>query len=171
MRTVSVAILALLCAGCGDEPSLSAAGPATSDQASSDAKAIQPGSTMPPLERVKATEKGKLKNPYSHENQTVVEEGRKIYLGYSCNGCHGGGGGGGMCPPLSNEVWVYGKDDDTLFRLVTLGTDELQKQGYTRKGSEGVVGPMVPFHALIKTEDELWKMITFIRSANPDSAK
>ena len=46
-----------------------------------------------------------------------------------CNGCHGGGGGGGMCPPLTNDTWVYGRDDDTLFRLITLGTDDLQKQG------------------------------------------
>ena len=48
-----------------------------------------------------------------------------------CNGCHGGGGGG-MCPPLTNDVWLYGAGDDTLFRLVTLGSDELQKQGYKR---------------------------------------
>ena len=75
-----------------------------------------------------------------------------MFLGYSCNGCHGGGGGGGMCPPLTNDVWVYDGDDDTLFRLVTLGSDELQKQGYTRKGRENVVGPMPPFGTLIKNE-------------------
>jgi len=61
-----------------------------------------------------------------------------------CNGCHGGTGGGGMGPPLTNPVWVYGSDDDTLFRLISLGSDELKKQGYTRKGSENVVGPMPP---------------------------
>ena len=27
-----------------------------------------------------------------------------------------------MGPPLTNEVWVYGKDDVTLFRLVALGS-------------------------------------------------
>jgi mono/diheme cytochrome c family protein len=35
-----------------------------------------------------------------------------------CNGCHGGGGGGGMAVPLTNPVWIYGDDDDTLFRLI-----------------------------------------------------
>ena len=55
-----------------------------------------------------------------------------------CNGCHGGTGGG-MGPPLTNPVWVYGSDDDTLFRLISLGSDELKKQGYTRKGSENVL--------------------------------
>ena len=37
-----------------------------------------------------------------------------------------------MGPPLTNPIWVYGSDDDTLFR--PLGSDELQKQGYSRKG-------------------------------------
>jgi hypothetical protein len=85
-------------------------------------------------------------------------------LSYSCSGCHGGGGGGGMCPPLTNDIWVYGGDDDTLFRLVTLGSDELQKQGYTRIGRENVVGPMPPFGAIIKNSDDLWKILAFVRS-------
>jgi hypothetical protein len=39
---------------------------------------------------------------------------------FSCNGCHGGGGGGGMC--LSHQRNLgYGPDDDTLFRLISLG--------------------------------------------------
>ena len=41
-----------------------------------------------------------------------------------------------MCLPLINDIWVYGGDDDTLFRLVALGSDELQKVGYTRIGRE-----------------------------------
>jgi hypothetical protein len=45
-----------------------------------------------------------------------------------------------MCPPLTNDVWLYGAGDDTLFRLVTLGSDELQKQGYKRVKHEVVVG-------------------------------
>jgi mono/diheme cytochrome c family protein len=117
----------------------------------------------PLIAKVKPAEKGTLKNPYTDKPE-AIEEGRKIYMGYSCNGCHGGGGGGGMCPPLTNEVWVYGSDDDTLFRLVTLGTVELQKTGYMRKGRESVVGPMPAFGELIKSEDELWKIIAFIRS-------
>jgi mono/diheme cytochrome c family protein len=69
-----------------------------------------------------------------------------------------------MCPPLTNDTWVYGGDDDTLFRLVTLGTDELQKQGYMREGRENVVGPMPPFGAIIKNADDLWKILAFVRS-------
>jgi hypothetical protein len=64
---------------------------------------------------------------------------------------------------------VYGPDDDTLFRLVALGSDELKKQGYVRKGSENVVGPMPPFGTIIKTSDDLWKVIAWIRTVNPNS--
>jgi hypothetical protein len=78
-------------------------------------------------------------------------------------------GGGGMGPPLTNEVWVYGKDDDTLFRLVALGSDGLKKQGYSRKGSENVVGPMPPMGKIVKSTDDLWKIIAWIRSINPSS--
>jgi hypothetical protein len=69
-----------------------------------------------------------------------------------------------MCPPLTNDTWVYGGDDDTLFRLVALGSDELRQQGYTRIGRENVVGPMPPFGAIIKSADDLWKILAFVRS-------
>jgi mono/diheme cytochrome c family protein len=123
-----------------------------------------------PPDLVKQTPKGELKNPYTDSQADIVAQGEKIFLSYSCNGCHGGGGGGGMCPPLTNDVWVYDGDDDTLFRLVTLGSDELQKAGYTRKGRENVVGPMPPMGQLIKSSDDLWKILTFVRSKYSASA-
>ena len=76
-----------------------------------------------------------------------------------------------MGPPLTNQVWIYGKDGDTLFRLIALGTVDLQKEGYTRKGSENVVGPMPPFGGIVKSTDDLWKIIAWIRSVNPSSAE
>ncbi|MDF1589187.1 MAG: c-type cytochrome [Gammaproteobacteria bacterium] len=118
---------------------------------------------MSPRERVASTPKGELKNPYT-DNEEMITAGKDRYFGNSCNGCHGGGAGGGMCPPISNEVFVYGSDDDTLFRLVTLGSDDLQKAGYFRKGMEGVVGPMPPYGDIIKTDDELWKIIAWLRT-------
>ncbi len=123
-----------------------------------------PADAMPPLERIKITPIGQLKNPYA-KNPDMVKWGQKRYMGNSCNGCHGGTGGGGMCPPISNETWVYGSDDDTLFRLIVLGSDELQKQlGVTRKGRENVVGPMPAYGDIIKTDDEVWRIISFLRT-------
>jgi mono/diheme cytochrome c family protein len=129
----------------------------------------KPGDTTPPLDLIKATPKGGLHNPYNSDIAAIAEAGHKKYLSFSCNGCHGGGGGGGMCPPLTNDTFVYGPDDDTLFRLVALGSDELKKQGYVRKGQETVVGPMPPFGTIIKTSDDLWKVLAWMRSVNPSS--
>jgi mono/diheme cytochrome c family protein len=130
-----------------------------------------PPAAITPVQRVDSTPtKGQLKNPYTNY-LAVSDEGHRKYMAYGCNGCHGGGGGGGMGPPLTHETWIYGSDDDTLFRLITLGTDALQKQGYTRKGSEVVVGPMMPFGQIIKTDDDLWKIIAWIRAMNPSSLK
>jgi mono/diheme cytochrome c family protein len=125
----------------------------------------------PPLDLVKNTPKGGLHNPYADKvtDAAFAEEGHKTYLSAGCNGCHGGGGGGGMCPPLTNDTWVYGPDDDTLFRLVTLGSDGLKDAGYHRVKQEVVVGPMPQFGTILKTSDQLWKIITFIRSVNPSS--
>lgn len=149
--------------------------PGQSDASSTDEKIVEEGMVsdigMSPRERVASTPKGKLKNPYT-DNEEMIAEGYKRFMGNSCNGCHGGTGGGGMCPPLSNEVFVYGSDDDTLFRLVTLGSDDLAKLGYYRKGMEGVVGPMPPYGDIIKTDEELWKIIAWIRTVfNGDPAR
>jgi mono/diheme cytochrome c family protein len=128
------------------------------------------GAVVTPAERVASTPKGELKNPYT-DIAAVAEAGHKKYFSAGCNGCHGGNGGGGICPPLTNDTWVYGRDDDTLFRLVALGTDELRKQGYDRKQHEVVTGPMPPFGTIVKSDDDLWKIIAFIRSVNPNSLR
>lgn len=144
------------------EPTAPEAAPAGDTKAAAPAAG---GAPMKPIDRVNSTEKGTLKNPFSSTDKTIVDEGHKIYMGLSCNGCHGGGGGGGMCPPLTNETWVYGGDDDTLFRLITLGSQEFKKKySVERKGQETVVGPMPPFAEIMDDEIKLWKAIAWIRS-------
>jgi mono/diheme cytochrome c family protein len=122
------------------------------------------GKTMTPVQRADSTPQGQLKNPYTDSDQAVVAAGQQLYLNYGCNGCHGGTGGGGMCPPLTNDVWVYGGDDDTLFRLVSYGSQILQSKGYTRKAQENVVGPMPQMGVVVKTDDDLWKILAFVRA-------
>jgi mono/diheme cytochrome c family protein len=133
---------------------------------------IAPAEATTPVERVTGTPRGQLSSPYAADFANVAEEGRKLFQAYDCGGCHGGGGGGGMAAPLTNEVWIYGSDDDTLFRLITLGTGSLslgnafQEQGFVRKGSENVVGPMPPYGEIITSEDNIWKIIAWIRLKN-----
>lgn len=125
----------------------------------------------PPLEVAKANPLHTMRNPFTDKAE-AIEQGKKLYFSYSCNGCHGGGGGGGMCPPLTNDTWVYGSDDDILYRLIAQGSQEMTKEhGLKRKGQEGVVGPMPPFGELIKTDEELWKIIAFIRTTYKGSKR
>jgi mono/diheme cytochrome c family protein len=128
------------------------------------------GASGNPEEVAKSAEKGSLKSPIS-DPKGAAEQGHKIFMSAGCNGCHGGTGGGGMGPPLTNEIWVYGSDDDTLFRLIALGSDGLKAQGFNRKGSENVVGPMPPHGKIVKSSEDLWKIIAWIRSINPSSGK
>lgn len=112
-----------------------------------------------------------VKNPYT-DNAEAIAKGKDLFVSKACSGCHGAGGGGGMCPPVINDTWVYGSDDTTLFNLVKLGSTALQAKGYTRVGQEKVVGDMPPFEGMV-TDDELWKLIAYVRSkyAGDPSAK
>jgi len=127
------------------------------------------GDTMPPTELVKQVPKGQLHSPYpdyaklAKDDPDLVKEFRLP----GCNECHGGTGGGGICPAVTQGVWFWGNTDDVLFRLVTLGSVDLEKEGYTRLTYGTVHAPMPPMGAAIKTSDQLWKIIAFIRSINP----
>ncbi len=153
------------------DPDLESSDPAVAAAARAKAAAAQIASRKiteitgkPPGDVAKAHPLASMRNPFTDDPQKI-EEGKKLYFSYSCNGCHGGGGGGGMCPPLTNDIWVYGSDDDILFRLITQGSQELMKEhSLKRKGSENVVGPMPAFAELVKSDEEMWKIIAFIRS-------
>jgi len=140
-------------------PAVPAGGQAGAQQGSE-----APGNTMTPVQRADTTPQGKLKNPYADSDTAVVQAGQKLYMGYACSGCHGGTGGGGMCPALTNDIWVYGGDDDTLFRLVAYGSEALQSKGYSRKAQENVVGAMPAMWQIVKTDDDLWRILAFVRA-------
>ena len=103
-------------------------------------------------------------NPYKDTQADIVAQGGKLFQSYSCSGCHGGGGGGGMCPPLTNDTWVYGGDDDTLFRLVTLGSDELQKRAIAVKAVKMSLGRCRPSAPSSRVPTIFGKLLTFVRS-------
>lgn len=95
-------------------------------------------------------------NPYTG-NAEAIKDGRRIYFLYGCNGCHGGTGGGGMAAadPLFDDHWKYGSSDKTLFKVI--------------KGE--IPGQIMPAVGKNMTEEEIWKVIAWIRSiykGNPD---
>jgi len=173
-------------------PAAAGAAPATpaapaGGEAAAPAAPAAGGADMTPFDLVKATPNGQLKNPFNDKLAEVADEGHKRYMGTGCNGCHGGTGGGGMCPPISNEVWNYDPTDDTLFRLITLGSnckdyaDCMEKEGFPRHARETVSFPMPaqgqrsisqPNNPAPLTKvDDVWKIISWIRVINPNSLK
>jgi mono/diheme cytochrome c family protein len=130
------------------------------------------GDTTPPIELVAKTPKGGLHSPYPDYAKMAKDDPDlvKQFRLPGCNECHGGTGGGGFCPALSQGVWFWGNTDDVLFRLVTLGSAELEKSGFERYQYGSVHAPMPPMGFTVPTSDQLWKIIAFIRSINPPGA-
>jgi mono/diheme cytochrome c family protein len=137
-------------------------------QKESEAVCCKAGDQTLPLELIKRVPLGELHSPYPDYAKLAKEEELvKQFRLPGCNECHGGTGGGGFCPALSQGVWFWGNTDDVLFRLIALGSAELEKQGFVRYQYGSVHAPMPPMAVSIKSSDQLWKIIAFIRSINP----
>ena len=87
------------------------------------------------------------RNPFTG-NVDMVAEGRTLYFQVGCQGCHGGGGGGGMATSVIDDAWTFGSDDDVLFKLVK---GEIPEQ-------------TMPTVYSVLEDDEVWKILAFIRS-------
>jgi mxaJ protein len=81
-------------------------------------------------------------------NAEMIAEGRALYFKVGCQGCHGGGGGGGMAASLIDDIWKFGSDDETLFKLI---------KGQIPQQTMPTVYNALP-------DDDVWKMLAFIRS-------
>ncbi|KAB7766974.1 c-type cytochrome [Xanthomonas sp. LMG 12461] len=136
-------------------PAPASAPAATAPVAAAPAAAPAPAAAVTPIP----------KGPPVKVTPELVAEGKALFNSAGCTACHGGTGGGGMCPPLTNDIWVYGSDDDTLRTLITEGTAGMTAHGKTRIGHEKVVGQMPPFGPVLKPGDTE-KLLAFIHSIN-----
>ena len=84
-------------------------------------------------------------SPYD-ENAYAVNQGKRLYRWYNCNGCHGMGGGG-IGPPLMDSEWRYGGDPASIFESIMRG----RPQGMPSFGSH------IP-------EDQVWQIVAYVRS-------
>jgi len=94
-----------------------------------------------------AQPEAKLLNPYAGDPE-AVKEGRRLFLANGCSGCHGVMGGGGMGKPILDDTWIFGSDDETLYKLI--------------KGQ-------IPNQTMPKTfanmpDDQVWKLLSYVRS-------
>ncbi|MBI2903273.1 MAG: c-type cytochrome [Candidatus Methylomirabilis oxyfera] len=78
----------------------------------------------------------------------AIAEGRTIWMQTGCNGCHGMGGGG-MGPSVMDDLWKFGGDDGTLFKLI--------KGQIPNQTMPAVFGAVL-------TEEQVWKIIAWMRS-------
>jgi cytochrome c oxidase cbb3-type subunit 3 len=95
-------------------------------------------------------------NPYTTKTEAIAE-GETLYKKFNCYACHGAKGGGGMGPNLTDETWQTGDGSDA----------NLLAQIRDGKGA------MPPFKTLL-TEDQMWKLIAFVRSlykGSPEKVK
>jgi cytochrome c oxidase cbb3-type subunit 3 len=88
-------------------------------------------------------------NPYV-ENAYVVAEGKRLFQWMNCAGCHGLDGGGGMGPPFADGRWIYGSAPATIYQSIVQGRPE----------------GMPAFPAL--ADDQVWKLVAYVRSLAPD---
>lgn len=135
-------------------------------------KCCKKGDRTPPFKLIAETPPGELNNPYDWRELAAENEKDPDYLvkqfrAPGCGQCHGANGGGKFCPTLNAGAWSWGNTDDVLFRLIALGSVELEKQGWTRYQQGEIKAPMPEMGQVVKTSDQLWKIVSYIRSINP----
>jgi cytochrome c oxidase cbb3-type subunit 3 len=54
------------------------------------------------------------------ENAWAMAEGKRLFVQFNCNGCHGNGGGG-MGPALMDHKWIYGSNPEQVFSTIMEG--------------------------------------------------
>jgi cytochrome c oxidase cbb3-type subunit 3 len=81
----------------------------------------------------------------------VLANGRSLFVGMNCAGCHGEHGGGGMGPSLRDEAWLYGGDAGAIFSSIAQG----------RANGMPAWGTLLP-------EDLIWNITAYVEALRTD---
>jgi PQQ-dependent dehydrogenase (methanol/ethanol family) len=92
-----------------------------------------------------------VKNPFAG-NPAAIAAGRDLYA-QTCQACHGGEARGDRGPALATGNFRHGGEDTDLFQTI--------------RG--GIPGTQMPAFSALPT-DNIWRIITYLRSLNPNSA-
>jgi cytochrome c oxidase cbb3-type subunit III len=84
-------------------------------------------------------------DPYK-ENAYGVNEGKRLFSWYNCEGCHAKGGGG-IGPPLMDANWIYGAEPANIFATIV----------------QGRPNGMPSFRGRIP-ENQVWQLVAYVRS-------
>jgi cytochrome c oxidase cbb3-type subunit III len=89
------------------------------------------------------------RNPYADDERSIAE-GKALYEGFNCAGCHGGAGGGGIGPPFADRLWIYGDEPENIFQSIAQG----------RPNGMPSFGGKIP-------EEVMWRIVAYVRSLTP----
>ena len=79
-------------------------------------------------------------------NAYALSEGKRLYNGMNCSGCHFQGGGG-IGPPLMDDEWIYGSDPSQVFNTIV----------------EGRPNGMPSFKGKLGNQ-QVWELVAYVRS-------
>ncbi|UCE71044.1 MAG: cytochrome-c oxidase, cbb3-type subunit II [Nitrospiraceae bacterium] len=100
-----------------------------------------------------------LENPLAGKPEAIAR-GKELYE-ENCAMCHGDNGEGDIGPSLTDNVFLYVEGDlkdDDYYEIINNGTEEgMVEEGRTAQGG------MPPFGDELQ-KDEIWSLVTFIRS-------
>jgi cytochrome c oxidase cbb3-type subunit 3 len=113
----------------------------------------EPAAASAPVDSVRLTPQqpgpptpvASTKAPYS-ENAYALNEGKRLFSSYNCEGCHFLGGGG-MGPALMDDTWIYGSDPANIFSTIVEG----------RPNGMPAWGSKIPRY-------QIWQLVSYVRS-------
>ena len=143
---IAAAQVALLLAGCGGRDSAPA--PSASWLAEPIAAVRTSGIAAGSHEAAP-----EIENPYA-DDPGALTQGRQLYDGFNCAGCHGSAGGGGMGPPLADADWIYGGSDAQIYATIVQG----------RPNGMPSFGQML-------TGEAVWKLAAYVKTLGPGSGE
>jgi cytochrome c oxidase cbb3-type subunit III len=106
-----------------------------------------------------------IKNP-AHPQAT--NRGMQYFVNFNCNGCHADNGGGGMGPSLSNNIFSYGSEPESIYLSIYQG----RPNGMPAWGAvlpDAVIWDLVTYIGKLSTEPNRQWGRTFAQSPlSPD---
>ncbi len=81
-----------------------------------------------------------------YDNAKAVEDGKRLFAAFNCNGCHSSGGGG-MGPSLMDDEWIYGDRLEQIHQSIVQG----------RPNGMPSWGNKIP-------DEQIWELAAYVRS-------